>query len=51
MSASDVKKTAAMLSDPTMTKTEVAEHFRVSRTTHRGIVIKSVTERLLYGIY
>ena len=33
MSASDVKKAAAMLSDPTMTKTEVAQHFRVSRTT------------------
>jgi len=33
MSASDVKKAAAMLSDPTMTKAEVAEHFRVSRTT------------------
>ena len=33
MSALDVKKAAAMLSDPTMTKAEVAEHFRVSRTT------------------
>lgn len=33
MSASDVKKAAAMLSDPTMTKMEVAEHFSVSRTT------------------
>ena len=33
MSVSDVKKAAAMLSDPTMTKAEVAEHFKVSRTT------------------
>ncbi|MAL99951.1 MAG: DNA invertase [Alteromonadaceae bacterium] len=33
MSVSDVKKAAAMLSDPTMTKAEVAEHFSVSRTT------------------
>jgi predicted transcriptional regulator len=33
MSASDVKKAAAMLSDPMMTKAEVAEHFQISRTT------------------
>jgi len=33
MSASDVKKAAAMLSHPTMTKAEVAEHFKFSRTT------------------
>ena len=33
MSASDVKKAAAMLSDPTMTKAEVAVRFKVSRTT------------------
>jgi len=33
MSVLDVKKAAAMLSDPTMTKAEVAEHFSVSRTT------------------
>ncbi len=33
MSPSDVKKAAAMLSDPDMTKTEVAGHFGVSRTT------------------
>ena len=30
---SDVKKAAAILSDPTMTKAEVAEHFRVNKTT------------------
>lgn len=33
MSASDVKRAAAMLSDPMMTKAEVAEHFQISRTT------------------
>jgi DNA invertase Pin-like site-specific DNA recombinase len=33
MSESDIRKAAAMLSDPDITKKEVAEHFRVSRTT------------------
>jgi len=33
MSDADVKKAAAMLSAPKTTKKEVAEHFRVSRTT------------------
>lgn len=33
MSSQDVKKAAAMLSDPLMTKAEVADHFKVSRTT------------------
>jgi DNA invertase Pin-like site-specific DNA recombinase len=33
MSGTDIKKAAAMLSDPKITKTEVAAHFRVSRTT------------------
>lgn len=33
LSSSDVKKAAAMLRDPTMTKTEVAKHFNVSRPT------------------
>lgn len=33
MSKSDVKKAAAMLQDPKITKTEVAEHFKVSRIT------------------
>lgn len=33
MTGSDVRKAAAMLSDPMMTKTEVALHFQVSRTT------------------
>lgn len=33
MSASEVKKAAVMLSDPMMTKAEVAEHFQIGRTT------------------
>lgn len=33
MSEHDVKKAAAMLKDPQITKTEVAEHFKVSRLT------------------
>jgi len=33
MSDSDIRKAAAMVSDPNITKKEVAEHFRVSRTT------------------
>jgi DNA invertase Pin-like site-specific DNA recombinase len=33
MSSQDVRKAKAMLSDPTMTKAEVARHFSVSRTT------------------
>ncbi|WP_419610677.1 recombinase family protein [Thiolapillus sp.] len=33
MSKADVRKAAAMLKDPQMTKTEVAQHFGVSRVT------------------
>jgi len=33
MTNNDVKKAAAMLNDPLITKTEVAEHFNVSRIT------------------
>ena len=33
MSDSDIRKAAAMVSDPNITKKEVAERFRVSRTT------------------
>jgi len=33
MSASDIRKAAAMLSDSQITKTEVAAHFGVTRTT------------------
>lgn len=33
LTAADIKKAKAMLSDPEMTKSEVAEHFKVSRPT------------------
>ena len=33
LSKADVKKAAAMLRDPTVTKTEVAEHFKTTRMT------------------
>lgn len=33
MSTSDIKKAAAMLADPMITKADVAKHFKVSRTT------------------
>lgn len=33
LSSTDIKKAKAMLSDPEMTKSEVAEHFKVSRPT------------------
>lgn len=33
LSKADVKKAAAMLSDPTVTKTEIAEHFSTTRVT------------------
>ena len=33
MANTDVRKAAAMLLDPSMTKKEVAEHFNISRTT------------------
>jgi DNA invertase Pin-like site-specific DNA recombinase len=33
LTRADVRKAAAMLSDPNITKTEVAKHFRISRVT------------------
>lgn len=33
MSTADIRKAAAMLKDPNITKTEVAQHFKVSRVT------------------
>lgn len=41
MTASDVKKAAAMLSDPMVTKAEVARHLKVSRTTLNASLKKS----------
>jgi DNA invertase Pin-like site-specific DNA recombinase len=40
MSGSDVRKAAAMLLDPEMTKKEVAEHFGVSRTTLNASLVR-----------
>jgi DNA invertase Pin-like site-specific DNA recombinase len=40
MSESDIKKASAMLSDPDITKKEVAEHFSVSRTTLNSSLAK-----------
>lgn len=40
MSAADVKAAKAMLSDPMMTKTEVAKHFKVSRTTLNSSLVR-----------
>lgn len=38
----DIKKAKAMLSDPEMTKSEVADHFKVSRPTLNSALNKSV---------
>ena len=46
MSDVDVKKAAAMLLDPNITKKEVAEHFAVSRTT-----LNASLQRLTQGFY
>lgn len=55
MSAADIRKAAAMLSDPSITKTEVAKHFSVTRVTlnaalarggyHPSTSINSVTSK------
>ena len=39
-----VKKAAAMLSDPKITKKEVAQHFGVSRTTLNASLAKSTAK-------
>ena len=41
MSENDIKKAKAMLSDPQITKTEVAKHFGVSRVTLNSSLNKS----------
>jgi len=41
LSANDVRKAAAMLRDPMMTKTEVARHFQVSRVTLNAALDKA----------
>lgn len=40
LSVSDTQKAQAMLSDPTITKTEVAQHFHVSRTTLNAALLR-----------
>lgn len=55
LSSADVRKAAAMLADPNITKTEVAKHFGVSRVTlnatleRAGIVDPHVTRKLAGG--
>lgn len=47
MSKTDVRKAAAMLSDPAITKTEVARHFGVSRVTlNAALAREGFTESL-----
>lgn len=40
LSKVDVKKAAAMLTDPSITKTEVAKHFGVSRVTLNAALVR-----------
>ncbi|MDP1595380.1 MAG: recombinase family protein [Methylotenera sp.] len=40
LSSADARKAAAMLSDPLVTKTEVAKHFGISRVTLNSALIK-----------
>jgi hypothetical protein len=40
LSADDVRKAAAMLRDPMMTKAEVAKHFKVSRVTLNAALLR-----------
>ena len=55
LSAADVRKAAAMLADPSITKAEVAKHFAVSRVTlnsslaRAGIVDLQVAKQRLAG--
>jgi hypothetical protein len=40
MSKADTRKAAAMLSDPNITKAEVAKHFSVSRVTLNAALVR-----------
>lgn len=42
MTSSDIRKANAMLQDPKITKTEVAQHFRVSRVTLNKSLVKVI---------
>ncbi|MEO8801795.1 MAG: recombinase family protein [Rudaea sp.] len=46
MTRGDVKKAAAMLLDPTMTKTEVAKHFSVTRVTLNATLARADLNRI-----
>lgn len=46
LSAADVRKAAAMLRDPMMTKAEVARHFRVSRVTLNAALERAGTANI-----
>ncbi|MGQ7276296.1 recombinase family protein [Marinobacter sp. V034] len=46
MSEADVKEAVAMLTDPNITKKEVAEHFRVTRTTLNSSLARLNKERM-----
>ncbi|GGE80967.1 invertase [Streptosporangium jomthongense] len=49
MSDTDVRKAAAMLSDPNITKKEVAKHFSVSRTTLNASLTRIAQSKLDNG--
>ena len=40
LTSSDIRKAAAMLSDPLVTKTEVAKHFSISRVTLNSALLR-----------
>ena len=43
LTSSDIRKAAAMLSDPLVTKTEVAKHFSISRVTLNSALLREGT--------
>jgi DNA invertase Pin-like site-specific DNA recombinase len=45
LSVSNIRKAQAMLSDPGITKTEVAQHFNVSRTTLNAALLRLKTTK------
>ncbi|WP_027591173.1 recombinase family protein [Pseudomonas sp. RL] len=47
LSKADIKKAAAMLTDPSITKTEVAKHFGVSRVTLNAALVRDAASSTL----
>ena len=45
LTSSDIRKAAAMLSDPLVTKTEVAKHFSISRVTLNSALLREGSDR------